>query len=146
MSNNLFLTASGVRQPASTDIIGYTAVNSTGQTAAIGATTLFTPSATGMYRISAYLKITTAGTSPVLGPVTITYTDGTDSVAQSNVMLMADQTGAPVTTNAGNSTTSVLVGDMVIFALTAVAVQYAVALTGTVGSAAFELHLRAEAL
>jgi hypothetical protein len=61
-------------------------------------------------------------------------------------MQMADQTGAAVTTNAGNTTTSVLTGSMFIFALTGVAVQYAVAFTGTIGAALFELHLRAEAL
>lgn len=124
----------------------YATVDRTGQVAAITATTLYTPVATGMFRVSAYLKITTTGTSPVLGPVTITYTDGTDSVAQSNVMLLATQAGAAATSNAGNTTTSTLNGSMVIFALTGVAIQYAVALTGTVGTAAYEVHLKLEAL
>lgn len=122
-------------------------VDLTGQTAAISATTIFTPTATGMFRISAYLKITTTGTSPVLGPVTITYTDGTDSVAQSVVMAQQLQTGAMSTTgNNGNTTTSVLTGSLYIFAKTGVAIQYAVALTGTVGAAQYEVHLKCEAL
>lgn len=118
----------------------------TGQTAAKTATTLCTPTATGRFRISAYLKITTAGTSPVLGPVTITYTDGTDSVAQSGVMAMESQTGANGTSNAGNTTVSTLDGVKYVYALTGVAIQYAIALTGTVGSGAYEAHLTCESM
>ena len=118
----------------------------TGQVAAVAATTLYTPQITGLFRVSAYLKITTAGTSPVLGPVTITYTDGTDSVAQSVVMSMQTQAGAQATSNAGNTTTTVLTGDLIINALTAVAIKYAIALTGTVGSGAYEAHFKCESL
>lgn len=122
-------------------------VDLTAQTAAIAATTLYTPTATGMFRISAYLKITTAGTSPVLGPLTITYTDGTDSVAQSVIMAQQTQAGSmSVTGNNGNTTTSVLTGSLVVYAKTGVAIQYAVALTGTVGAAQYEVHLKCEAL
>lgn len=102
----------------------------TGQTAAKTATTLYLPIATGRFRISAYLKVTTvASVSSVLGPVTITFTDGTDSVAQSCVMLMSAETGAALTTNTGNATTSVLTGTMFIYAKTGVAIQYAIAYT-----------------
>lgn len=121
-------------------------IDLTGQVAAIASTLLYTPTASGMFRISAYLKITTAGTSPVLGPLTITFTDGTDSVAQSMVMQLSTQAGASATTNAGNSTTSTLNGEMVIWAKTGVAINYAVALTGTVGTAAYEVHLKCEAM
>lgn len=121
-------------------------VDLTAQVAAISATTLYTPLITGLFRISAYLKITTTGTSPVLGPVTITYTDGTDSVAQSNVMQLSTQAGASATTNSGNTTTSTLNGEMIINALTGVAIQYAVALTGTVGAGAYEVHLKCESI
>lgn len=115
----------------------------TGQTAAIAATTLYTPTLSGMYRISAYLKVTTTGTSPVIGPVTITYTDGGDSVAQSVIMSMQTQAGvAQATGNNGNSTTSLLAGDLVIWAKIGVAVQYAIALTGTVGAAVYEAQLK----
>lgn len=123
----------------------------TGQTAAIAATTLFTPSATGFYRISAYLKVTTPdGVASILGGasgLTITYTDGTDSVAQSVVAQLANQAGTAAIVNAGNTTTSVLQGTVNIYALTAVAVQYAVGYTSTTpGAMAFEVRLRAEKL
>jgi hypothetical protein len=128
----------------------YAQVNLTAQNAAIAATTLYTPpgAGTGFYRISAYLKVTTVDlTSSTLGPLTITYTDGTDSVAQSNVMLMADQTGAAVTTNTLNSTVSTLNGSMVIWALTAVPIKYAIAYASNVaGTMKYEVHLKLEAL
>lgn len=117
------------------------------QTAAITTATLFTPTATGWFRLSSYLKITTAGTSPVLGPVTVGFTDGTDSVAQS--IIMAGQTQAGVTQatgNVGNTTASVLIGRLEFFAKTGVAITYAVALTGTVGAGQFAARLRLEAL
>jgi hypothetical protein len=122
-------------------------VDLTAQTAAIADTTLFTPSVSGLFRISAYLKITTTGTSPVLGPVTIKYTDATDSVAQSVVMAQQLQTGAMSSTgNNGNTTTSVLTGSLVVNAKAAVAITYAVALTGTIGSTQYEVHIKCEAL
>ena len=124
------------------------AVDLTAQAAAISATTLYTPATTGMYRISAYLKVTTVdATSSTLGAVTITYTDGTDSVAQTAVMLMANEAGAAVTTNSGNTTAAKLIGTMSIYALTGVAIQYAVAYASNVpGTMKYEVHLRAEAL
>ena len=137
--NNIATVSNGVPSEIAT-------VDLTGQVAAIAATTLYNPTATGMFRISAYLKITTPGTSPVLGPVTITFTDGTDSVAQSQIMMLATQAGASATSNAGNTTTSILSGDAIIYALTGVAIQYAVALTGTVGTGAYEVHLKCEAM
>src|SRR6266567_3731503 len=110
-------------------------VNLAAQTAAKATTTLLTPSVTGFFRISIALKLTTIGTSPVVGPVTITYTDGDGSVAQSIVMLLNSTTGTAVTTTVNNTTTTSNVnGSMVIFAKVAVAIQYAIALSGTIGS------------
>jgi hypothetical protein len=123
------------------------AVNLTAQTAAKAATTLFTPIVTGFFRISIALKLTTAGTSPVVGPVTITYTDGDGSVAQSIVMLLQSVTGTVVTTTVNNTTTTSNVnGSMVIFAKTAVAIQYAIAQSGTIGSGQWSAHIRCEAM
>jgi hypothetical protein len=122
-------------------------VNLTAQTAAKAATTLLTPSATGFFRISVALKLTTVGTSPVIGPVTITYTDGDGSVAQSIVMLLNSTTGTVVTTTVNNTTTTSNVnGSMVIFAKSAVAIQYAIAQSGTIGSGQWSAHIRCEAL
>ena len=120
----------------------------TAQTAAKSATTILTPSVTGLYRISAYLKVTTAATtSSTLGGVTITFTDGTDSVAQSHVMAMATQAGAIATTNTGNATTSKLSGSLVIWAKTGVAIQYAIGYASSGGTAMqYEAHLLIETL
>lgn len=123
------------------------AVDLTGQVAAKSATTLFTPSIAGLFRISIALKLTTVGTSPVVGPVTVTYTDGDGSVAQSIVMLLHSVTGTVVTTTVNNTTTTSNVnGTLVIFAKAAVAIQYAIAQSGTIGSGQWSAHIRCEAM
>ena len=118
------------------------------QSAAKAATTILTPSVTGLYRISAYLKVTTpATTSSTLGGVTITFTDGTDSVAQSHVMELATQAGASATTNTGNATTSKLSGSLTIWAKAGVAIQYAIAyVTSGTTAMQYEAHLAIEAM
>lgn len=123
------------------------AVNLTAQTAAKATTALLTPAVTGFFRISIALKLTTTGTSPVVGPVTITYTDGDGSVAQSIVMLLQSTTGTVVTTTVNNTTTTSNVnGSMVIFAKAAVAINYAIAQSGTIGAGQWSAHIRCEAL
>jgi hypothetical protein len=122
-------------------------VDLTSQSGAVGATTLITPGADGWYRLSAILKITTTGTSPVAGPITITYNDGDGNVAQSQVMLLKNTSGAVVTTTVNNSTTTGTVnGDMVFYAKSGTAIQYAIAVSGTFGSGRYSAHLRLEAL
>lgn len=114
---------------------------------ATSTTTLFTPPADGFYRVAIYLKITTTGTSPVAGPVTITYTDALGSVAQSHVMLLQSVTGTVVTTTVNNSTTTGTVnGSMVIYAKASVAIQYAIAVSGTFGAGRYQAYLTCEAL
>lgn len=129
-----------VTQVASSDL--------TAQGAAIATTTLFTPAVTGLYRINIYEKVTRAATtSSTLGAVTIGYTDGTDSVAQTIVAGLVTQAGAVATTNTGNATSSKLYGSVVIFALTAVAVTFAVAYVSSGATTMqFESHFTAEAL
>ena len=129
----------------------YATVDAVGQTAAITTTTLYMPVATGMYRISVYAKVTTAdGASSSLGGstgLTIGYTDGTDSVAQTTVALLATQAGAAAIVNAGNTTATKLLGSVVIFAKTGVAITYAFDYTsGTPATMTYELHLKVEAL
>lgn len=127
--------------------VQYAQVNSPGLVAAVTTTTLYTPQITGWYRISAILKITTTGTSPVAGPITITYTDGDGSVAQSQVMSLKSVTGTVVTTTVNNSTTTGTVnGTIDIYALTGVAIQYAIAVSGTFGAGVYSAHLRLEEL
>jgi len=114
------------------------------QGAAVAATTLFTPSVSGFYKINFYLKVTRAATtSSVLGGLTITYNDGTDSVAQSVVAQGQTQAGATGTTNTGNSTTSILSGTLNIWAVSGTAVKYAIAYTSSGGTIMqYEAHLK----
>jgi len=114
---------------------------------ATSTTTLFTPTVSGFYRVAIYMKISTTGTSPVAGPVTITYTEPDGSVAQSHVMLLQSVTGSVVTTTVNNSTTTGTVnGSMVIYAKTGVAIQYAIAVSGTFGAGRYIAHIACEQL
>lgn len=123
--------------------------NLTGQAAAKTATTLFTPSATGFYRISVYLQVTTPGTTSVLGGTTgavITYNDGDGNVAQSDTVALATTAGGIAINAAGNTTATNLNGSVVIYARTGVAVQYAIGYTSTGTAMQYAAHIRAEAL
>jgi hypothetical protein len=114
---------------------------------ATSATTIFTPTYSGWYRVTVYLHITTTGTSPVAGPVTITYTEPDGSVAQSHVLMMQNTSGAVVTTTVNNSTTTgTVTGSINIYAKTGVAIQYAIAVSGTFGSGRYQAHIICEAL
>lgn len=120
------------------------------QTAAKAATTLFnvTNATAGRVRVSAYLKVTTpATTSSVLGPVTVTFTDGTDSVAQSVVLQGQSKAGASEISDAGNSTTTVFSGELIIWAKFNVVIQVAIGYTSVGGTPmAYEAHITAEQL
>jgi hypothetical protein len=133
--------------PTSSAVV--TEIDLTAQTAAVSATNLIASPATSRYRVTAYLKVTTAATTgsatSTLGGVTITYADGTDSAAQSVVMQMQTQAGAAATTNTGNSTTSVLSGQLVIYAHSGTAIQYAIAYaSNTANQMAYEAHFSVE--
>lgn len=124
-------------------------VDLTAQTAAVAATNLVPTPATARYRISAYLKVTTPATTgaatSTLGGVTITYVDGTDSLAQSVVMQMQTQAGASATTNSGNSTVTVLSGELVVYVATGTPIQYAIGYSSnTAAQMQFSAHLAAE--
>lgn len=150
VSGSNIKTINGATILGSTDIITTRKVASVDIVATASATTtttLFTPSTSGMYRISIYLKITTTGTSPVAGPVTITYTEPDGSIAQSHVMALNSVTGTVVTTTVNNSTTTGTVnGTMIINAKTGVAIQYAIAVSGTFGAGRYTAHITIEAL
>ncbi len=119
----------------------------TAQATALSTTPIFIPATTGLYRISVNLKLTTTGTSPVVGPVTITYTDGDDSTAQSKVVSFSNTAGARVTTTVNNSvTTSNIDGNMTIWAKAGSAISIAIAETGTIGTGRWAGHVKVEAL
>ncbi len=150
VSGSNIKTVNGTTLLGSTDIVTTRKVATADIAATASATsttTLFTPSASGFYRVSIYLKISTTGTSPVAGPVTITYTEPDGSVAQSHVMLLQSVTGTVVTTTVNNSTTTGTVnGSIIIYAKTGVAIQYAIAVSGTFGSGRYIAHLTCEQL
>lgn len=109
-------------------------------TAAIAATSLLAaPVAGGFYRVSAYMKVTVATSTPIAGPITITYKDS-DGVAQSVVMMMQNATGA-VATSTGSTTTTPVMGTIEIYCGSGTAIQYAVAFSGT---GTYELVLKCE--
>jgi hypothetical protein len=121
-------------------------VDLTAQVAAKTITTVYTPTATGLYKFSLHIQWTTATTSGVVGPVTITYTDGDNSVAQSVVMAMQSTTGTTVTATTLFTTVSQINGELTIYAKTGIAIQYAIAQSGTIGSGQWAAHGKLEAL
>jgi len=108
-------------------------VSLTGQTAAIGATTLFTPSAVGTYRVSVYHVCTKAGTGGTLA-TTIGFTDNSQA-----------QTTKPASdvdlTSKGSAASGV-----VFIQSTAVAITYTVTAAGIAGGAEFDLYITVEQL
>lgn len=141
--NNISTVSGGVPSELAT-------ADPTGQTAAIAATTLYTPTATGLFRISIYLQVTQAATtSSILGGATgvvITYNDGDGNVAQSNTAALATTAGAIAVTAAGNTTATNLEGTLVIYARTGVAIQYAIGYTSVgITVMKYAAHLKVEA-
>lgn len=99
------------------------------QAAAKTTTVLYAVPATqgGLYVIKFYLKVTRAATtSSTLGPLTITFTDSGDSVAQSVVALAGTSAGAAATTAANGTTTTILQGQVVVNAKAGTNISYAV--------------------
>jgi hypothetical protein len=145
--NNIATVSNGVPSE-------YATIDLTAQTTAKTATTIYTPTVSGMFRISIVLQVTTAATtSSVLGGATgvvITYTEPDGSVAQSTVALLSDQAGAvivPATGNIGNTTATQSKGECIIYAKTGVAIQYAIGYTSVGATAmAYAAHLKLEAL
>jgi hypothetical protein len=136
----------GVWRPAGSGLVG--SANLAGQTSAsISATTIYTvtTATAGMYSLDWYTKLTTTGTSPVLGPLTITFNDAIDGTAQSVVAAGQTQAGAAGTSLTATTTAQNLSGALSINA-GAGNIQYAFVCTGTIGAAVYELRLRLEFL
>jgi len=121
----------------------YATVDLTAQTGAISGGTLYTPAASGMFRVSWTADITTAdSTASVLGGTNgfqVTYTSPTDSVSKTTVA------GNSVT-SAANTTGTAVGGCLVVYAKTGVAMTYSYGYTATTGNMAYELHIKVEAL
>jgi hypothetical protein len=67
---------SSVWKPAGSGVLSNLTL--TGQTSASLAKTLVAVPLAGMYSFDYYMKLTTTGTSPTLGPLVITFDDATD--------------------------------------------------------------------
>lgn len=139
-----FLSWTGVSSSAATP------VNLTAQTAAVTATTLFTPATTGQYRVSVYLQVTTAASiSSVLGGatgVTLTYNDGDGNVAQTDTVALMNTAGGIAVTSSTNSTATNLNGTVTIYARAGVPVQFAIGYTSAGTAMQYAAHLRAESI
>lgn len=105
-------------------------VSLTGQTAAIGATTIFTPDAVGTYRVSVYMVCTTAGTGTL--SCTIGFTD--NHQAQTT-----DPASSIDLSGAGNASSGVT-----FIQSTAVAITYTTAIAGLAGNPEYSLYITLE--
>jgi hypothetical protein len=124
--------------PASSSIP--TTVDLTGQTANISATNLVASPATGRYRISAYLIVTTVdGVSSTLPSVVITWNDADNGASQSLTL---------TPTNTGNVLTTLQEAACVVSARTGYAIQYATSgyASNTPATMQYAMHIVVEAL
>lgn len=121
--NAIVLTGNGI--PSSVGV-----ATATTATAAVAATTLLAaPVAATLYRVSCYLKVTIATSTPVAGPVTLTFADK-DGVAQSIVMALSNAAGA-VATSTGSTTSTPVQGDAYCYCNSGTALKYAIGFSGT---------------
>lgn len=122
------------------------AVDLTAQTAAIGTTTLYAVPATGagLYRVVVYAKITTAGTTSILGGTNgfqLTWTDPTDSTVPTSTIV--DLSSGALN---ANTTTTVYLGSATIAAKASTNIQYAFDYTSTGTTMAYKISIKVEYL
>lgn len=125
-------------------------VDLTGQTAAIGTTTLYAvpASGAGQYELSWNAKVTTPdGASSTLGALTIVYTDP-DGVVQTITAAAQNKNGTIETTDTGNTTTTVMLGlTMMLNCKASTNITYAMGYaSGTPATMTYNLHLKLKAL
>lgn len=146
--NNITTVSGGVPSVVAT-------VDLTNQSAAITATIIYTPVASGMFRISYVAAVTTAATtSSILGGTTglrISYTDPDDSVGKSSPIPGASAAGVNQAfdsyNNQANTTNAQMSGVIVVNAKVGVAIQYAIGYTSVgVTAMVYNLHIKVEAL
>lgn len=99
------------------------------QSATIGDTTLFTPSVAGLYRLTVYLEVTTAGSA---GNLTVQAKYSDENGAQAVNALTA--------TNLVLTGTGFATGIVIIRSVSSVAIKYNVAVNGLAGSLKFNLN------
>lgn len=117
--------------PPATDAIGK--VNQTGKTAAIASTNLTNSTPAGLYRISYFLRCTTADAAAGTISVSFVYTDDVGSTTD---------TSATVALTATTNRTQ----DSLVVYLASGNITYSTTLTGSIGSSQYQLRARAEYL
>lgn len=148
MSNNLFVTASGVRQPSFSNLSGSptpsqgvsslitaSSLDLTAQTASIGTTTLYAvpSSGAGLYRVSYSMFDTTSDATAVL-----TFTAGWNNGTAARSFTTASLALTP----SGNEQAGVIY----LRSASSQNITYATSLTGATGSPQYSLSLRVEFL
>ena len=126
--------------PASSTLVTASSVNLTGQGANISATNLVASPSTGMYKISAYIIVTTVdGVSSTLPSVVITWTDPDNSTSQSLTL---------TATSTGNSLTTYKSATVPINVFSGAAIQYSTTgyASNTASQMKYALHIRVEAV
>lgn len=124
--------------PLSVAEIATADIDLTAQAANISTTTIFTPTASGLYRISAYMIVTQAATtSCVLPSLTIGWTDKDNATAQTDVLI------ASSTTNTLNNYQQ---ASLIISAAASDVITYATGSYASVGTTPMQyaLHIRIE--
>jgi hypothetical protein len=117
--------------------------NLTAQTGSVGATTLLTGAAdtAGMYRVSVYLKTTTAGGGGASVKATVAWNDGTAQTL--DVPLIAAAVGVAHDLTVLNAHSQ---GSVVLNLAASQNITYTTTFTAGTGSPAYEIHVRTEAL
>lgn len=117
--------------------------NLTGQTASIGSTTLLTghSASAGLYRVSVYMKTTTAGSGGDVVRATVGWNDGS---AQTMNVPMLTTGGAGTNLDLGTLNAFVQ-GSIVVYAAASQNITYTTTVTKT-GSPQYEIHVRIEQL
>lgn len=139
-----FTTYNGIPTVSGGVAAEYAYTDLTAQGAAIGPTTLYAVPSTGggMYRISWNAKVTTAGTTSVLGGAggfQITYTDADDSVTLTPLAV-------PNALANGNTTATQLSGVVVVNAKASTNISYQFGYTSTGTQMLYSLHVKLEKL
>jgi hypothetical protein len=126
--------------PQAATLVTASSVDLTGQGANISATNLVASPSTGMYKVTAYIIVTTVdAVSSTLPSVVITWTDPDNSTSQS-LTLTATSTGNTLTTYKNASAP--------INVFSGAAIQYSTTgyLSNTASQMKYALHIRVEAM
>ena len=116
-----------------------TAVNLTGQNAAIGITTIYTTPATdGFYQVNWVASITTAGTTSTLGPFKISFTNASDNIVKTyptSAVNFYNQTNA-------NTTGASIGGSFTVYCKASTDIRYIMGRTSTGTAMVYDLNIQ----